>query len=105
MVTCLSCYKNQKRGYFSLLFCGGQHGIVPKCMPHMHVLRSFFVCSTNQIRNFNFLICCVVVAVSVTSAKALKLQFKVGSADFSDWSVTLGKQHCLGGGLRVRGEV
>lgn len=53
------------------------------------------------VQPIKFFICCVVVAVAVTSAKALKLQFKVGSADFSEWSVTLGKQHCFGGGLRV----
>ena len=96
MVTRLSCYKNQKFGYFSLLFCGGQRGIVPKRMPHMHML--IFVCSTNQILNFKILICCVVVDVSVTSAKALKLQFNVGSADFSDWRVTLGNNIVWQGG-------
>ena len=67
----------------------------------MHML--IFVCSTNQILNFKFLICCVVVAVSVTSAKALKLQFNVGSADFSDWRVTLGNNIVRQGGWGLEG--
>ena len=62
---CSSCHQNGKYGNFMLLFCGGLHGLVNKCMRAACAARLFLL--TQPIK---FLISGLAVAFPVDDTKA-----------------------------------